>query len=104
MRGIKRQSAPVRAAASERIDQRPLRARRREQSVMTRRLDCITALAAVPEGEAEGVVRRDMVWRQRRRRNREWLCGRELVAGRGALRHLAFLDRDQRLSGFAVDG
>src|ERR1700733_14871788 len=104
MRGVERQSAPIAAAAGERIDQGALGAGRGEQSFAACRLDCVAAFAAVPEGKTESIIRRDLAGRQGWRRNGKRLGWRQSAAGRGALRYLAFLHRDQGLSGFAVQG
>ncbi len=100
---IEGHTAPVRAAAGEGIHDRALRARRRVEAFGARAGDLFAAGLAVPVGEAPGVVRRQRLRHQRRRRDGERLRRRQELARRRALRHGALLHFEDRLARVAVE-
>ena len=66
-RRIDRDAAPVRAADIRRHHQRALRAGRREDALVAKRLDRRAARGAIGVGDAPDLIDREPMWTERRR-------------------------------------
>ena len=99
---VVRGATPVRSPARERIEQRPLLRRRREQTIGHGVRNPRTAAQPVEQRQPERVARRQAVRHDGRRHDRERLRRREPFAGSARLRNRPLLHGQERLSRVAV--
>src|SRR5579864_7397359 len=89
MRGIEGETAPIRSAAREGIDERTLQAGRGVETIVTCGRDGVAALAAIPECQTHRVFGPDAAGRERRWRYRNRLRRREFFSRRATLRRFS---------------